>query len=63
MNKEQSEDHDQAQRIHKRAARRTPDEGTQLNAESRGRESQLHDEKHTHTQRKKLEDKFARKQG
>ena len=40
---------------------RMPDEGTQLNAESRGSESQLHDEKHT--QREKLEDKFAREQG
>ena len=27
---------------------RMPDEGIQLNAESRGRESQLHDKKHTH---------------
>ena len=40
---------------------RMPDEGTYLNAESRGRESQLYDEK-KHTE-ENLEDKFARKQG
>ena len=51
MNKEQS---DPEQMMHSTrtqtscdANARMPDEGIQMNGESRGRESQLHDEKHT----------------